>query len=265
MLTDVVQRWRDRRGVYRPAGEVIDTRLYEVAPIPDDDTARAFVEQHHYSSSYPAARERFGLYWGGLLVGVAVFSQPMQEKVLDALPCDHKESVELGRLILLDRVPANGESWMVTRCFELLWKDGYRGVVSHSDPERRVDVAGRVVLPGHAGTIYQALNAVYTGRTKPRTLHLLPDGTVLSDRAMSKIRAQERGHEYAEALLVQAGAKPRRDDDPRAWLTAWLPRITRTMRHRGNFRYLFGLDRRVRRHLPASLPYPKLDLLGAIS
>lgn len=31
MLTPVAQRWRDRRGTYRPAGEVIDTRLYEVA------------------------------------------------------------------------------------------------------------------------------------------------------------------------------------------------------------------------------------------
>jgi hypothetical protein len=31
VLTPVVQRWRDRRGVYRPAGEVISTHLYEVA------------------------------------------------------------------------------------------------------------------------------------------------------------------------------------------------------------------------------------------
>ena len=49
------QRWRERRDSYRPAGEVIDPRRFEVAPIPDDTTARAFVEAHHYSASYPAA------------------------------------------------------------------------------------------------------------------------------------------------------------------------------------------------------------------
>jgi hypothetical protein len=263
VITNVVQRWRDRRGVYRPAGEVIVASHYEVASIPDDRTARAFVEQHHYSASYPAARFRFGLYWGGLLVGVAVFSHPMQAKVLDALPCDPGEGVELGRLVLLDRVPANAESWTVARCFELLHRDGIRGVVSFSDPVRRVSLDGRVALPGHCGTVYQSLNAVYSGRGTARTLHLLPDGSVLSERAMSKIRSQERGHVYAEQILVRSGATPRGAEDPRAWLATWLPRLTRTLRHPGNHRYLFGLDRRVRRRLPPSLPYPKLCMEAA--
>jgi hypothetical protein len=263
MITPVSQRWRDRRGTYRPAGEVIVTSHYEVAPVPDDRTARSFVEQHHYSGSYPAARERFGLYWGGLLVGVGVFSEPMQAKVLDALPCGRLEGVELGRLVLLDRVPGNGESWFIARCFELLYRDGYRGVVSFSDPVRRTALDGRVVLAGHIGNVYQASNAIYTGRGTARTLRLLPDGSVLSERALSKIRSGERGHDYAEAILVRHGAKPRRaGEDPRAWLASWLPKVTRAMRHPGNHKYLFGLDRRVRRHLPASLPYPKF-ILGA--
>jgi hypothetical protein len=42
VITDVTQRWRDRRGTYRPAGEVIATRAYEVASIADDRTAKAF-------------------------------------------------------------------------------------------------------------------------------------------------------------------------------------------------------------------------------
>ena len=36
MLTDVAQRWREHRGVYRPAGEVIVPSHYEVAEIPDE-------------------------------------------------------------------------------------------------------------------------------------------------------------------------------------------------------------------------------------
>ena len=43
------------------------------------------MERHHYSRSYVAARRRFGLYRGGQLQGVAVFSQPVQEKALQAL------------------------------------------------------------------------------------------------------------------------------------------------------------------------------------
>lgn len=46
-MSAVVQRWRARRESYRPAGEPIETRRYEVALIPDDTTARAFVIEHH--------------------------------------------------------------------------------------------------------------------------------------------------------------------------------------------------------------------------
>lgn len=260
MLTPVVQRWRARRDTYRPASETIVTAHYEVAPIPDDRTARTFVETNHYSSSYPAARFRHGLYWGGLLVGVAVFSVPMQGAVLDRLPCPRAAAVELGRFVLLDRVPANGETWMLARCFELLRREGIEGVVSFSDPMPRIRDDGGVVHGGHVGTIYQAGNAVYTGPTARRTLRLLADGTVMSARAISKIRGRERGWRYASEQLVRAGAPPLGErDDARAWLATWLSILTRTARHPGNHTYLFGLDRAVKRALPASQPYPKLD------
>lgn len=69
------QRWAQGRDSYRPAGEPIQTRLYEVAEL-DELDAKAFVVEHHYSRSYPAARWRFGLHRAGRLVGVAVFSGP---------------------------------------------------------------------------------------------------------------------------------------------------------------------------------------------
>lgn len=72
MITSVTQRWRDQRGSYRPAGEVIRPAEFEVAAIADDATAKAFVTRHHYSRRYPAARFRFGLYRRSELVGVAV-------------------------------------------------------------------------------------------------------------------------------------------------------------------------------------------------
>lgn len=262
MNIDVVQRWHQRRDLYRPAGEPINPAHYEVAAIRDDRTAKDFVCQHHYSSSYPAARFRYGLYWGGLLVGVAVFSIPMQGAVLDCLPCPRELAVELGRFVLLDRVPANGESWTIARCFELLRKEGIEGVVSFSDPVPRVSTDGIIVSPGHLGRIYRATNGAYLGRSTPRTIRMLPSGHVVSDRALSKIRCRERGWRYAAEQLERAGAAPLSEHaDARAWLAEWLPKLTRTIRHPGNLRYGFGLDRAVKKALlKDAQPYPHIEI-----
>ena len=155
------QRWRERRDSYRIAGEMIQTSAYEVATIADDSTPKAFVVQHHYSASYPAARFRMGLYRTGALVGVAVFSHPCRNEVLTRVfPGDPLASVELGRFVLLDDVPANGETWFLARCFRLL-RGHVAGVRSMSDPVPRRTLDGRMVTVGHIGCIYQAHNAVY--------------------------------------------------------------------------------------------------------
>jgi len=261
MITAITQRWRDRRDTYRPAGETIATHAHEVAAISDDRTARAFVEQHHYSGTFPAARFRFGLYRGAQLVGVAVFSHPSHDRVLtNVFPGAAVESVELGRFVLLDDVPANGETWFLARCMEGLRSEGLLGVLSFSDPVARAASDGRTVFAGHIGTIYQAHNATYLGRGPRRTLRLLPDGTVFSNRAIQKIRARDRGWRYAAETLERFGAERiAANDNALEWLHAWLPKLTRAVRHDGNHKYAWTLQRRLRRHLPQSLPYPKFD------
>lgn len=81
MIADC-QRWREGSACLRPAREVVSTRGLEVAEIQADATAKAFIERHHYSRSYPAARRRVGLFQRGELVGVAVFSRPFRAEVL---------------------------------------------------------------------------------------------------------------------------------------------------------------------------------------
>ncbi len=253
------QRWREHRTSYRPAGEPIATARYDVGEIGDDTEPKAFVAMHHYAASYPAARRRFGLYRGAQLVGVAVFSTPCANAVLtNVFPVPPIEACELGRFVLLDEVPGNGESWFLARCFELL-RHEIAGVVSFSDPVARASAAGVVVFPGHYGCIYQATNAVYTGLATPRTLRLLPDGTVLSPRAIQKVRKRERGWRYVVESLTRLGAAPLDDvGDPYAWLASWLPRLTRSFRHPGNHRYAFALDRHLRKHLQTlAQKYPK--------
>jgi len=250
------QRWRDRRDRYRPAGELIDTHRHEVARIDDDAQAKAFVVQHHYSGVYPAARWRFGLYRAHQLVGVAVFSHPCNDHVLtNVFPGKATDSVELGRFVLLDEVAGNGETWFLGQCFAEMRREVV-GILSLSDPVPRTDVAGAVVFPGHVGSIYQGHNARYLGRGGTRTLRLLPDGRVMSARAISKIRAMEKGWRYAAGLLEAHGAPPL-EGDPKEWLRTWLPQLTRTFRHRGHHRYAWPLDRTLRRSFARSLPYPK--------
>lgn len=295
-MTGGNQRWRDGRDRYRPAGEVIDPRAYEVAIIPDDTTPKAFVERHHYSGSFPAARFRVGLYnvrgdvrvadvlrdaeielraeavrrlraeLDKRLVGVAVFSHPPSEAVLERLPCERLAGVELGRFVLLDSVPGNGESWFLARCFELLRANGFEALVSHSDPVPRFTLDGGLVMPGHVGSIYQATNAVYAGRTKPYLHAMMPDGTVFSPRSMTKIRLAERGHLRCVDELVGYGAPPPSSadlatrDGRRDWMWGAIAVVGRRVRHAGNHRYLWAIDKRLRRAVAAlacGAPYPK--------
>lgn len=260
----IAQRWRDRRDSYRPAGETIRTSAYEVAPIPVDAGPKAFIVRHHYSASYPAARFRFGLYTGGKLAGVAVFSVPMTAAVLTSVfPCNPAAAAELGRFVLLDDVPANGETWFLGRCFDLLRGEGMEGILSTSDPVPRTAIGGRVVFPGHLGIIYQAFNGICLGRTKGRVIRLLPDGTVLSDRSIQKLRAWVRGEtdkakgwQYVAEMLVRHGAtEPCRRKE---WLNCTLAALTRPLRHPGNHKYAWGLDRAMRKVLlPKARAYPK--------
>lgn len=256
-------RWSGRRGSLRPASELIRPAEYEVHALAGDTEAKAFVLAHHYAGTYPAARWRFGLYRRAALVGVAVFSHPSNDQVLtNVFPGAARDSVELGRLVLLDSVPGNGESWFVARCLAQLRREGLAGVVSFSDPIPRATAAGHCVMPGHVGVVYQASNARYLLRSTPRVLRLLPDGRVFSARTAQKVRALERGWEHAAAQLEAAGAA-RLEGDPRAWLATWLPRVTRPLRHPGNHRYAFPLSRATARAIGAGHAYPSTVIARA--
>lgn len=261
MLTDVVQRWSSGIPRWRPAREVVDTRRLEVASIDADGPAKAFVVEHHYEGTYPAARFRFGLYERAWLVGVAVFSHPVNERSLAPAPGGPLERVELGRLVLLDRVGANAESFLLGRCFELLRQCGIAGVVSFSDPLARARADGTLVMPGHVGTIYQATNGTYLGRTRAERRLLLADGTIVHNRALAKVRRRDQGYRAIVARLVRAGADPLLgEEDSRVWLERQIRTLTRSVKHPGNHKYVWALRARERRLLPPSLPYPKLRL-----
>ena len=257
------QRWWRRRSSWvAPARGVVDTGRYDIDRV-DTAAAKRFVVEHHYSASFPASRFTYGLTdrHDGELVGVAVFGIPSSARVLtNAFPdlAPYDESLEPSRVVLLDGVAYNAESWFVAACHHDLVGRGVRGVVTFADPLPRYTLDGRLVVPGHAGIIYQALNMRLAGRTAAQTLMLLPDATVLHNRAAQKIRSRSRGHRYAEDLLIRLGAPPVDPGDPAGWLTAALQTVgARRVRHPGNLRYTLQLGRRrqpvrdAHRHRPA--------------
>jgi hypothetical protein len=257
------QRWRERRSSYRPSGEPIDPRRFAVEEV-DEASAKAFVVRHHYSGSYPATRARYGLWrtrgpvWKADLVGVVAYSVPQSEHVIPKwLEVGPRAGVELGRLVLLDEVAANGETWFVSRALRLVRRQlaGLQGVVMFSDPIRVGLGDGSSRTPGHIGGVYQALSAEYRQRTNRATRWYGPDGHVISNRTLGKLRRGERGRGYSERDLVRLGAPPRRlHEDAAAWVDRALSEGPFTRyRHPGNHAYVwrFGARKSI---VPAAYP-----------
>jgi hypothetical protein len=268
-LVTRTQRWRNRRESYRPAGEPINPRHFAVDLIAESE-AKAFVQQHHYSGSFPAARMRAGLMRTlpgrrSELVGVVVFSQPMTQAVIPHWTGQRPEAgIELGRLTVLDEIPANAESFFVARAFRLLAQQlpQVQAIVSFSDPMRRVTDSGQQITPGHAGILWQALNARHVGRSKARPVVFDRSGRVISDRALAKLRNGERGAGYVYEQLLAAGAPPRRagEADPDYVARALADGPFRRVRHPGNLAYVWSsltAPRSVAAGFRPALTYPK--------
>ncbi len=272
---DRSQRWRDRRAKFIANDTTINPRRYAVDIIYCQKTAKPFVIEHHYSGTFPATRLSCGLFRNGPgnhseLVGVASFSVPVNNAsvALQTGLSEYNAATDLGRLVLLDDVEANGESWFVSRAFSLLRqvKPGVQSVIAYSDPMPRYSPDGTILMPGHCGMVYQALSACYRGRSSARPMVVLPNGTTMSPRALSKIRALDTGAAYAERQLLNAGAPARTFGETPA---DWLDRLEAChfltlQRHPGNLVYAFALTRAAKiaaRDKP-SLPYPKADQPG---
>lgn len=268
--SQLCQRWTRQRMSFRPAGEPFEPSRHEVVLIGEAD-AKAFCVRHHYSKSMPPARVRVGMmrkmpFQKEELVGLAVFSVPMQAAALSKyLKADMDTGVECGRFLCTDVVEGNGESYLIAAANRLLARHTkFRAVLSYADPLERHDEEGRIIKPGHYGTIYMASSAKLLGRSNPRTLILTPSGHVLSERSLSKVRKQETGAAYAYRQMLAAGAPERRfGEDPVAYVTRALDEGPfRRVRHPGNYVYAWACGSRHERRIVnvrigEGLPYPR--------
>lgn len=251
------QRWRNglARFVPPPPADCFDPSRASIAVL-DESTAKGFVVKHHYSHSFPAARFRTGLFQKSPLgaeelVGVAVFGVPVQPKAINKYlnQEDACRGVELSRLVLLECAKFNAESWFISRSLRMLHRalPQITGVISYCDPVPRHDRQNRLTKPGHTGTVYRASNARYHGLSGPRTVILTPDGRVLNERSISKLRLNECGADYAYRQFLACGA-PRRQplEDGDAYVRRVLAGgAFRKTRHPGNHVFSFDLGPRL--------------------
>lgn len=258
MIIEATQRWRNGKSRFIPIREPFNPREFEVAEI-REAAAKEMILTHHYLKSFPASRRRFGLFLHAKLVGVAVFSQPTNNlTITNVFNCQPADGLELGRFLLLDEIGFNAESWFLARCREVLRRE-YVGVVMFSDDQCRLDERGEKVFAGHLGKIYASTGSTFLGRGTPRVLRLLPDGTTFNDRTISKIRKNESGCQYAAGILERFGAAPLPEDPSErpAWLTLWLNRLTRPLKHTGCLKYAWSFSKSVQL---VGLPYPKIKI-----
>lgn len=254
-------RWRAGRSSHRPAGEPFEPKAHGLEPL-DRDPARDFVATHHYAKSYPAARVAYGLYRAFTgLVGVVVFGRGMQDAAGQryAPGVDPAHVVELQRLVLLDEIEGNAESWSVAQALRMLQADlpEVRLVLSYSDPVVRRRADGTKILPGHVGTVYQALGARYHGRGERRRLVIAPTGEVVPDRGASKLLAGDRGGPgFYERLIGWGAPRIKSGEQPAAYLDRALREGPfRCLPHPGNHVYSWALDPSLGRGPAKSYPH----------
>lgn len=275
------QRWFRGRANYRPSQEPIDPSNFTVEPL-DRRIAKAFIERHHYSHSFPYEISSFGLFYKpnhidrSSLVGVASFTTASNPSTFDRWVglVSFRQGCELGRFVLRDFVGGNGETFFLSRAFRLLKqaRPEIIFVLSYSDPVPRLDLeTGEASFRGHAGSAYQSGNALYCGRSDARVLTLGRKGETIPNRLLSKIRNDECGAGYsAERLSIVSGVKRYSGESGASFVNRALASpLIRRVRHAGNHVYGFPLavDRRekaaimrlpkVAAHRDRGLPYPK--------
>ena len=185
--------------------------------------AKYAVEKWHYSRVMPSTHCRlvkFGIWEGGQFIGTVVFSHGSNRNIGTPYGLTILEVAELVRVAL--REHNTPVSRVVSVAIGQLKKQspGVRLLVSYADPQE-----------GHNGSIYQAMNWVYTGKSAASFNYMIGGKKWHKKAAWASF-----GTNKAELL----GATIVTDE--------------------GKHKYLYPLDRAMRRQIaPLAQPYPKRD------
>lgn len=170
---------------------------------------REYIIENHYTGGCAVGSMMWGIRDGNNdLRGAIAFHTPISENVRKAVFdadrdecwCSkvdedhgfHQHVTELHRLATDDDLPETATSWFISKSLDRLksYKKKYWAVLSHADDAEQ-----------HDGTVYQATNAIYTGKTgSEKPYYRKPDGTLKPPRNgiegnISPEDARDRGWE----------------------------------------------------------------------
>jgi len=164
--------------------------MTELVVAPCSYKAATFAVQNwHYSKKMPAGKcYRLGVWEDGKFVGALVFSWGANRSLSSPYGLEMTECVELVRVACRQHILPITK--FVSIAIKKLKSDnpGIRLIISFADSYQ-----------GHVGTIYQAGNWFFLGRTAPKFDYKMPDGSILNRRAYTgksfdgKVRALPSG------------------------------------------------------------------------
>lgn len=131
------------------------------------------VENWHYSKKMPAGKcYRLGVWEDGKFVGALVFSWGANRSLSSPYGLEMTECVELVRVACRKHILP------ITKFVSLGIKK-----LKANNPGLRLIISFADSYQGHVGTIYQAGNWFFLGRTAPKFDYKMPDGSILNRRA----------------------------------------------------------------------------------
>jgi hypothetical protein len=136
-------------------------------------TAKPIVKEYEWIGTMPlpkACRFIYGIYFDGILGGVVVYVEPSTRQFNKSLP---RQVVQLNRGCCTYWTPSNTATFFISRTLKLLKVEGILLVLAYCTKEA-----------GEIGTIYQASNFLYVGRTAPSTIYFL-DNHWISQRTLA--------------------------------------------------------------------------------
>lgn len=190
------------------------------------EAAKYAVEHWHYSRRMPKSKlAKIGVWENEKFIGAVIFGVGATSDLVKMYGLEKTEGCELVRVALTTH--ESPTSRIVALALRILKKEmsGLRLVVSFADPEQ-----------GHNGTIYQAGNWIYTGKSQPSEEYII-NGKRWHGRAFRASKPDHLTTKQAAALL---------DPDYQVVMGS------------SKYRYLMPLDPAMRAQIePLRKPYPK--------
>jgi hypothetical protein len=195
------------------------------------EAAKYAVEHWHYSGCMPKSKlAKIGVWESDKFIGAVIFGVGATSDLVKSYGLESTQGCELVRVALFNH--QNTVSKIISICLKMLKKEmsGLRLIVSFADPEH-----------GHNGTIYQAMNWVYTGESQSSEEYII-HGKRWHGRAFRASKPAHLTTKEAAALI---------DPDYKI--------VMGSSKHR----YLYPLDSAMRAQIePLRKPYPKRSLCG---